>query len=247
MGEFVSEVGGLLKAGKLKSRETVVDGLANAPAGLHGPAQGREFRQAGGEGRRSCAGTRSGPRQRASLPAVGLGYFVSRSAAKRGSPWRSTNSSTELLLLLLQLGHDVGDFLRRGDRLLVDLEDDVAGLELLLGRRAVGRHLGDDHALHLVGQAVLLAQLVADLLQGEAELLDGRGHRLVGLGRLLGRARGRGVLLVGLFLLADPELQRHFLAADARPRDRRCCRPGHWRPAAGSGAGRARPGRRSSR
>ena len=51
MGDFVSEVGGLLQAGKLKSRETVVDGLAKAPAGLHGPAQGRELRQAGGEGR----------------------------------------------------------------------------------------------------------------------------------------------------------------------------------------------------
>jgi NADPH-dependent curcumin reductase CurA len=31
MGEFVNEVGALLKDGKLKSRETVVDGLARAP------------------------------------------------------------------------------------------------------------------------------------------------------------------------------------------------------------------------
>jgi hypothetical protein len=46
------------------------------------------------------------------------------------------------------------DLLRCGDRLLVDLEDDVAGLELLLGRRAVGCHFGDDDdPVHLVGQA----------------------------------------------------------------------------------------------
>ena len=50
MGDFVNDVAPLLPSGQLKSRETVVDGLSKAPAGLHGPAQGRELRQAGGEG-----------------------------------------------------------------------------------------------------------------------------------------------------------------------------------------------------
>ena len=77
----------------------------------------------------------------------------------------------------------------------------------------LARHLGDDDALDLVGEAILLAQLVGDLLQGEAELLDRRDDGLVGLGRLLAAALGRRVLLLGLLLLADPELQRHFLAA----------------------------------
>lgn len=43
MGEFVSEVGGLLKSGRLKSRETVVDGLENAPAAFMGLLKGENF------------------------------------------------------------------------------------------------------------------------------------------------------------------------------------------------------------
>jgi NADPH-dependent curcumin reductase CurA len=43
MGEFISEVGGLLKAGKLKSRETVVDGLAAAPQAFIGLLKGENF------------------------------------------------------------------------------------------------------------------------------------------------------------------------------------------------------------
>jgi NADPH-dependent curcumin reductase CurA len=43
MGEFVSEVGGLLKAGKLKSRETVVDGLTKAPQAFMGLLKGENF------------------------------------------------------------------------------------------------------------------------------------------------------------------------------------------------------------
>jgi NADPH-dependent curcumin reductase CurA len=43
MGEFVSEVGGLVKAGKLKSRETVVDGLAKAPEAFMGLLKGENF------------------------------------------------------------------------------------------------------------------------------------------------------------------------------------------------------------
>ena len=92
MGEFVSEVGGLVKDGKLKSRETVVDGLAQRPRGFPGPAQGREFRQAGGEGRDLSPGGARPQR-----------YFVRRSAAKRGSPWRSTNSRTERFLACCSL------------------------------------------------------------------------------------------------------------------------------------------------
>jgi NADPH-dependent curcumin reductase CurA len=43
MSDFVSEVGGLLKAGKLKSRETVVDGLAKAPQAFIGLLKGENF------------------------------------------------------------------------------------------------------------------------------------------------------------------------------------------------------------
>jgi NADPH-dependent curcumin reductase len=41
--EFVAEVGALLKTGKLKSRETIVDGLAKAPAAFMGLLKGENF------------------------------------------------------------------------------------------------------------------------------------------------------------------------------------------------------------
>lgn len=41
--EFVAEVGGLLKAGKLKSRETIVDSLAKAPQAFLGLLKGENF------------------------------------------------------------------------------------------------------------------------------------------------------------------------------------------------------------
>ena len=43
MPDFVAEVGGLLKAGKLKSRETIVDGLAKAPQAFMGLLKGENF------------------------------------------------------------------------------------------------------------------------------------------------------------------------------------------------------------
>jgi hypothetical protein len=43
MGEFVSEVGGLVRDGKLKSRETVIDGLAQAPKAFMGLLKGENF------------------------------------------------------------------------------------------------------------------------------------------------------------------------------------------------------------
>ena len=43
MGEFVSEVGALVKDGKLKSRETVVDGLSKAPQAFMGLLKGENF------------------------------------------------------------------------------------------------------------------------------------------------------------------------------------------------------------
>ena len=43
MGEFVSEVGGLAKAGKLKSRETIIDGLERAPQAFMGLLKGENF------------------------------------------------------------------------------------------------------------------------------------------------------------------------------------------------------------
>lgn len=43
MGDFATEVGGLLKAGKLKSRETVIDGLAGAPQAFMGLLKGENF------------------------------------------------------------------------------------------------------------------------------------------------------------------------------------------------------------
>jgi NADPH-dependent curcumin reductase CurA len=43
MPEFVTEVGGLLRSGKLKSRETVVDGLSKAPQAFIGLLKGENF------------------------------------------------------------------------------------------------------------------------------------------------------------------------------------------------------------
>ena len=43
LGEFITEVGGLLRAGKLKSRETVVEGLAQAPRAFMGLLKGENF------------------------------------------------------------------------------------------------------------------------------------------------------------------------------------------------------------
>jgi len=43
MGDFVSEVGVLLKDGKIRSRETVVDGLARAPEAFMGLLRGENF------------------------------------------------------------------------------------------------------------------------------------------------------------------------------------------------------------
>jgi hypothetical protein len=43
MGDFIAEVGTLMKAGKLKSRETVVDGLAKAPEAFMGLLKGQNF------------------------------------------------------------------------------------------------------------------------------------------------------------------------------------------------------------
>ncbi|HTR87072.1 MAG TPA: NADP-dependent oxidoreductase [Reyranella sp.] len=43
MPEFVAEVGGLLKSGKLKSRETIVDGLDRAPQAFMGLLKGENF------------------------------------------------------------------------------------------------------------------------------------------------------------------------------------------------------------
>jgi NADPH-dependent curcumin reductase len=43
MGEFTSEVGALVKEGKLKSRETIVEGLAKAPAAFIGLLRGENF------------------------------------------------------------------------------------------------------------------------------------------------------------------------------------------------------------
>ncbi len=43
MGEFVNEVGSLLRDGKLKSRETVVDGLSKAPDAFMGLLKGQNF------------------------------------------------------------------------------------------------------------------------------------------------------------------------------------------------------------
>ena len=47
MGDFAAEVGGLLKAGKLKARETVVDGLAGAPQAFMGLLKGENFGKLG--------------------------------------------------------------------------------------------------------------------------------------------------------------------------------------------------------
>ena len=41
--ELAQKVGDLLKAGKLKSRETVIDGLAKSPEAFMGLLKGRNF------------------------------------------------------------------------------------------------------------------------------------------------------------------------------------------------------------
>ena len=43
MGDFVREVGGYLKEGKLKTRETVIDGLSRAPEAFMGLLRGENF------------------------------------------------------------------------------------------------------------------------------------------------------------------------------------------------------------
>jgi hypothetical protein len=43
MGEFVGEVGGLLKAGRLRHRETIIEGLERAPAAFMGLLKGENF------------------------------------------------------------------------------------------------------------------------------------------------------------------------------------------------------------
>jgi NADPH-dependent curcumin reductase CurA len=43
MTDFVNEVGALLLAGKIKSRETVIDGLGKAPAAFMGLLKGENF------------------------------------------------------------------------------------------------------------------------------------------------------------------------------------------------------------
>jgi NADPH-dependent curcumin reductase CurA len=43
MPDFVREVGELVKSGKLKSRETVVDGLSKAPQAFMGLLKGENF------------------------------------------------------------------------------------------------------------------------------------------------------------------------------------------------------------
>ena len=43
MGDFVNEVGTLVKDGKLKSRETIVDGLSRAPEAFVGLLSGQNF------------------------------------------------------------------------------------------------------------------------------------------------------------------------------------------------------------
>ena len=51
--DFLRDVSGWLKEGKIKYREHVVEGLENAPRAFLGPVQGRELRQAdraGGRG-----------------------------------------------------------------------------------------------------------------------------------------------------------------------------------------------------
>jgi hypothetical protein len=43
MGEFVAEVGALLKAGKIRHRETIVEGLESAPSAFMGLLKGENL------------------------------------------------------------------------------------------------------------------------------------------------------------------------------------------------------------
>ena len=46
---FLTEVGPLVACGQLKALETIVEGLENAPTGVHRDVEGRECREDGGE------------------------------------------------------------------------------------------------------------------------------------------------------------------------------------------------------
>src|SRR3954471_8725480 len=51
------------------------------------------------------------------------------------------------LAVLLRVADHRADLCSRSHLLAADLEDHVAGLEAVLGREAVGIHIGDDHAI----------------------------------------------------------------------------------------------------
>ena len=47
-GDFLRDMSGWVREGKVKHKEFVTEGLDSAPDSLHGPVEGRQFRQATG-------------------------------------------------------------------------------------------------------------------------------------------------------------------------------------------------------
>src|SRR5260221_3575485 len=111
--------------------------------------------------------------------------------------------------------------LRRGDLLPVDGHDHVSGLHADIGRRAVGRHLGDDDHFCFALEPELLARRAVELTE-----LQTKGARSFRTGWLLLAIAARNLLLVvwhltdiGLKLLVaatapdgdvDPAMDRRF-------------------------------------
>ena len=106
-----------------------------------------------------------------------------------------------LAVLLAVFLQTLLNVLRRGDRFLLDLDDDVTGLHAAAGGGAVGLDVGHDDALLIGRELVLVAQGVGDRGELGAEArqhrraVTGNGGRVggrTGLLDLVGQFAGRG-------------------------------------------------------
>ena len=88
-------------------------------------------------------------------------------ATNRTSPCAlATRSSADLRPSFFSASSRLVTSAGRGDRLLADLDDDLAGLDALVGGGRVGIDAGDDDALQVVLEAEAPAQFVGDAATG---------------------------------------------------------------------------------
>src|SRR3546814_17675975 len=107
---------------------------------------------------------------------------------------------------------------RGSDLFLVDLDDDVAGLEPLLGAGAAVLHLGDNHALGRLVEGEAVAQFRRDGAERKAERLQ-----VLRIGLRRGRGgRGRGQLLVLQLANGPPHLLLSVEIGRESCRERMC-------------------------